>query len=397
MMKTYIDTNDCSKCCGCSACVDACATGAITMEQGHDKALYPVIDQSKCVDCGRCRAVCPITNNAFGNELNEKKAYAAYLQDREQRNKSASGGAFVAVVEALKSRHPDLLVAGAVWQTPSKVIHKLVSADEIEQLRKSKYVQSDARGIYKSVKSALASDRAVLFSGTPCQVAALKAYLGKDYEKLYTVDIICHGVPGEAVLKKYLDELSEKKKSKIKEVCFRYKKKDIYGEIHSDYFNITFKNGKTQCKNKKSDSYLRGFHRGLFYRESCYFCPFANSRRNSDITLGDYWGIQNLYPDVIDYTGVSSILINTEKGNSIFNFENSMKVIETDVDFLINHNAQLRAPTNSHGKRKFFFEEFDNAAFDLLIDKSVGKKSPIKNLIKALIPGKLKRSIRRKV
>ncbi len=396
MIESYIDLKDNLKCCGCVACVDACPLGAISMQLGSDGAVYPLVDTNKCVSCGKCHKVCPMSAISNKEKLFEPKAYVAYLTDKEKRNQSASGGAFWGLVEGLKKQYPDIIIVGAVWETPTTVSHKLCRGDETAALKKSKYVQSDASGIYRQVKESLNSGETVLFSGTPCQIAALKNFLGKDYNKLYTVDIICHGVPGKGILESYLAEIEKKYASKVKNVCFRYKKKNIYGEIHSDYLRIELENGKVLCGNKKTDSYLRGFHRGLFYRESCYSCPYANPSRNGDITLGDYWSIQKLFPELIDYTGVSSVLINTEKGQNLFECCEGLEVKETKVEFLLNHNSQLMHPSKLHSKRTVFFDKLENNTFSFAIAETVGKPQYLKNFISGLVPRRLRKLLSRR-
>lgn len=391
MAKGYFDTQQESLCCGCGACVDVCRKNAIHMEQGYDKAMYPRIDSDKCVSCGLCRKVCPITSPFQGSEKFQSKAYALVQNEEASRMQSASGGAFDLIAVALAEAYPDLLIAGAAWESATEVRHKLLPADERMAFKKSKYLQSDCTGIYREIKSALEQEKTVLFTGTPCQVAALKNYVGGKHEKLFAVDLVCHGVPGAEIFRNYAAEQERKQNSPVVSAGFREKRKDIYGEVHSDYIKLTLANGKILMRNKKTDAYLRGFHRGLFYRESCYSCPYAAPDRVSDITIGDYWHIQSLFPEKIDYTGVSAVLINTPVGEKVFSGCSNAWIAETEPDFLIKHNGCLRAPTQMPSGRKAFFENIDRTAFSILIDEYAGKAKNLENRIAGMIPGKMKR------
>jgi coenzyme F420-reducing hydrogenase beta subunit len=324
----------------------------------------------------------------------EKKAFALMVEPEELREKSASGGAFETISTTLHREHADLMIAGAVWGEDLKVYHKLVTYDERNALKKSKYVQSNCKGIYKEVKKKLDDGIHVLFTGTPCQLAALKKYLGRDYDNLFLVDLICHGVPGESILDKYLKELSNKKNTKAVKVTFRHKKKDLYGEIHSKFICVEFDNGDIIEEEAKINPYLRGFHAGLFYRESCYECKFANNNRLGDITIGDYWRIQELNPDYVDYSGVSCMLINSEKGSNLLDKMGDCKQFETEVEALYRRNGQMISPSKKHPSRDLFYLKKDHESFDKVIDSCVKKESRYKLVVSYLLPGRLKRSVK---
>jgi len=395
MLKTYLDTGAVNQCCGCGVCADACPCTAISLTDGKDKSKYPTIDLKACVNCGRCRIVCPISSLPVCSDAIRQKAYVAVLEEETQRNKSASGGAFEGIVASLELVYSDLLVVGAVLSDDLSAVHDLRSAKRREAFKKSKYIQSNCVGIYKKVKTSLQNGKAVLFSGTPCHVAGVKRYLGKDYENLYTVDIVCHGVPGAGIFKHYINEIEERYHCKVLSAEFRHKKKDFYGEIHSNFLKLELSSGKTIYRNNKTDEYLRGFHSALFYRESCYSCPFAKPERYGDITLGDYWNIQKIMPELVDYTGVSCVLVNTVKGEEMLCNANSLLMKETEVDFLLKHNGQLSAPSHCHKNRERFFAEFDKKSFGRLINENVGRAKYFKNAVSRLLPGKLKRKMKK--
>lgn len=393
--KTYLDTNNTSDCCGCGACAEVCPCGAISFVEGKDKAVYPRIDSLKCINCGKCRQVCAFQDYPIEKDAKNKKAYVAILKNEEDRLKSASGGAFVGIVEALKKKHTNLFVAGAVWQDDLSVKHEVSTANDVDRFRKSKYIQSNTEGIFSKIKEKLNAGNAVLFSGTPCQVAELKYYLKRDYENLYTIDLVCHGVPGNSIFKKYISYLEKKYNKKVKEAGFRHKKKDFYGEVHSDFTKIVLDDGKTIIGNNKTDNYLRGFRLGLYYRDSCYSCPYANPNRISDITIGDYWNIQKKYSEIVDYTGVSCLVINTQKGQKIFDNLDELEIKETTMDYLLQSNSQLIRPSKVHKNRNYFFGEYETKDFDELINSSIGKPKKMKNRISKLLPGKVKRKVKR--
>jgi len=393
MTKTYLDSEEHNLCCGCGACMAICPQKAIHMRQGYDKAFYPVIDDNLCVNCNACRRVCPFINR-FASDDFERKAYAAVIENKDLHLQSASGGAFEGIADALTRISKDCFVVGAEWTKNLRVCHSVKAAGERNAFKKSKYLQSDCSGIYNEVKQRLISNNTVLFTGTPCQVAALKSFLGKDYPNLYTIDLVCHGIAGEGVFAKYIRDIECRVGQKVVSVEFRKKKKDIYGEIHSRNIMLSFEDGRTQIISSDVDSYLRGYHKGLFYRESCYSCPFANSKRNSDITIGDYWHIQKLYSDMVDYTGVSCVLVNTKKGKELIDKTDGLNLRQTSVDFLLKHNNQLREPCKIPGNRSYFFKYIDIIQFDVLIGQLMGKPKYIKRMVSALLPGKVKRFLR---
>lgn len=396
MTYTFIDNKDISMCCGCSACADVCVVSAIDFEYGIDGARYPHVDMAKCVSCGMCRNVCPIKEKpAIPEPEFKKKAFALVIEPEQQHLKSASGGAFEAIATALHGEYADLMIAGAAWGDDLRVCHKLVSYDDRDIFKKSKYIQSDCKGIYKEVKQKLNEGVHVLFTGTPCQLAALRNYLRKDYDNLFLVDLICHGAPGELIFEKYIQELNSKRNARAIRATFRYKEKDLYGEVHSKYLRIEFDNGKVLKEQAKINPYLRGFHSGLFYRESCYSCKYANTGRLGDITIGDYWRIQELNPKYVDYTGVSCMLVNTKKGLSLLDKMADCKLFETDVEALCKRNGQMVSPSKKHPSRNFFISEMDSESFEGLMDRCVKKESGYKLVLSAILPGKLKRSVKR--
>ena len=396
MNETFLDNIDYSLCCGCSACADSCPVGAISFSYGKDGAKYPAINKDVCIGCGKCRRVCPVVNKPETADPEfEKKAFALAIEPKKRRLESASGGAFEAIATVLHRQYADLMIAGAAWGDYLRVYHKLVSYDDSAVLKKSKYVQSNCEGIYVRVKEKLDEGLHVLFTGTPCQLAALKKFLNKEYDNLFLVDIICHGVPGENIFKKYLDELSVRKGTKAITAGFRQKKKDFYGEVHSKYIRVGFENGTEILEEAAVNPYLRGFHAGLFYRESCYSCRFANKNRYGDITIGDYWRIQELDKKLVDYSGVSCLLINSEKGYELLDKIDGCRLVATDVAALYKRNGQLLNPSKRNPKNEYFLSHFEEESFEKIMDNCVKREKRFKRILSGIIPGGLKRGLKR--
>lgn len=229
--------------------------------------------------------------------------------------------------------------------------------EECEKFRGSKYVQSKIGETYKKAKQYLDEGRIVLFSGTQCQIKGLNLFLRKKYDNLISVDIVCHGVPSPFIFKNYKDNLKKKYKSEIKNIRFRDKNK---GWKRYSY-TTEFKNGEKYSKLSSRDIYMVGFLKDLYLRPSCYSCEAKNFNNNSDITLADYWGIQDKHPDFDDDKGVSLVLVNSDKGQYVFNkINNYIDIINTDLEYSISHNPSIITPTKYNEKRDMFFKDLNN-------------------------------------
>lgn len=349
-----------SKCTGCALCMNICPFNAIEMKPDEEGFLRPFIND-KCTHCGLCAKKCP----ALSKQLNLNKEYKCFaVWGKEKfRNQGSSGGVFPILAEYVASNGG--IVYGASFdETYQKVVlTKITKPKELNKLYKSKYVQSEVGLIYQDVKHNLDNGKFVLFSGCPCQVDALKSYLGKDYENLLTIDILCHGTPSPLAYKKFLEEVSNNDLKNISSVDFRDKK---YGwgklikitnkdnSIHYDYYNEPF---------------LRTFTSGLINRPSCYQCPYSNQKRSADITLGDFWGISEIEPEFNDNQGTSLVLINTKKGENLFNLNKKLydKVKEIDIKTMLelsNRKNGALSPRNYINKmHKCFFKHLKTNSF----------------------------------
>ena len=373
-----------NKCCGCYACFNLCPKNAISMEEDELGFKYPVIDQKKCINCGMCKNICPSVNKK--TEIKKKiNAFAAYNINLDERLSSSSGGMFILIAKEIIKREG--IVFGASFDKDFNVRHAYVENEkELEQFLGSKYVQSSIGNTYRKVKEFLDKDRYVLFSGTPCQIEGLKSYLKKDYKKLYTQDIICHGVPAPQVWRKYLEYQRNNNKEKIRNVSFR--NKDHGWALYRT--KILF-DTRTYSESFNDDIYMRLFLKNLCLRESCYNCDFKKKYRISDITLADYWGISNVHNNMNDDKGTSLIIVNTEKGNELFQLiEDNIIYVETDLDVAIKYNSAMIKSANKNDSRNELITDFNR----MDICELANKYAPRPKLYKRII-NKIKRIIKK--
>ena len=299
-------------CCGCSACVSACPKGCISMDRDGEGFFYPRVDEEKCVSCGLCEKVCPVLHSPAAPE-GEPKAYAAFGSP-EDRKGSSSGGIFVGLARQVLEQG-GLVFGAAMGENQEYAEHVGIdSLAELPKLQGSKYLQSRVGACFRQAKQALDAGRAVLFTGTPCQIEGLKNFLGRDYENLLTADVICHGVPSEKLWQKYLEYQQRRCGSRVVNVRFRDKRQGW----KSFSMVLTFENGRQYAKKLYFDLFLQLFLQDLCLRPSCYACPSRKKHRVSDITLGDFWGCDRVCPEMDDDTGLSLVLVHSEKGQRAF-------------------------------------------------------------------------------
>lgn len=339
------------KCTGCSACYNICKHEAINMLPDELGFVHPVIDIDKCVDCGLCRKNCPV--NHLQPLLYPQECYAASLMSDNELKQCASGGAATAFARCIIRKGG--IVYGCSGEDVFNIQHiRIQSLTEIEKLMGSKYVQSKIGYIYQLVLDDLKKERLVLFIGTPCQIAGLKAFLHKDYECLLTVDLVCHGVPSQKMLNENIAYYISEKDGKNIKIAFRRKafEQESLTKFNSQRieFGWFLRNQPYSCISKKffKDSYMFGFLQCLTFRESCYTCRYATSARVSDITIADFWGLGD-DAGFEKGKGVSVCLVNTERGKQFFSaVESSMKVVQREVVEAIMGNGQLQYPSKKH-------------------------------------------------
>lgn len=341
-------------CTGCSACRDACPKQCITMQTDSLDAVYPVIDETKCIDCGICEKTCP--NNRTMEFRHPQKVIAAWSKDDEVRRTSASGGI---ACELYKHWIKNGGVAtGVVYDRDEGCHFVLIEKEEdIKPVQNSKYTFSDTYGIYKVVKEKLNVGIPVLFIGVPCQVAGLYGYLKKDYDSLTTVDIICHGMPPAAYLQQHVETIEKRKNERTMRASFRDPKYYTYT------FTFTLKNASgKEFYNKKvltSDNFQLGYHRALIYRDNCYHCRYARKERIADLTIGDFSGLGRYAPFNQDKHNVSCILQNTSKGESLLvSLDDKIYMEERPEREAFDVEKQLKAPSIKHNGRNAFESEY---------------------------------------
>lgn len=357
-----INIEDKSKCCGCYACFNICPKQAIEMKEDEKGFKYPTIHKEKCINCGLCEKVCPIINKT--KTENMPKAYACYNKNEKIRLESSSGGIFTLIAEYILDNNG--IIYGAAFNDNWDVEHiRIDNKDDLSKLRTSKYVQSNINNTYKLAKKDLDDGRKVLFTGTPCQVNGLYSFLNKEYSNLYTQDIICHGVPSPKVWKKYLD--FRKKKDSASPMRINFRQKDEGWNLYAlllQYNNNAYKT------NHNDDLFMQAFLRDACLRDSCYDCSFKEKNRKTDITLADFWGINNVVPEINDDKGTSLVIVNTEKGQDLINnIKDNMVYKEVDFEQSIQYNKAMYQSATKPQLREEFFDNLDKLEFDELVEK----------------------------
>lgn len=389
-------------CCGCGACINTCPKQAIIMEEDEFGFLYPMINEELCIECGACKKVCAYQNTYFGRI--PIKTFVAVNKNKRQLLASASGGVFAAV--ATKIIKSGGVVFGAVldFDNGHAVPHH-ISIDNLADLYKlqgSKYVQSSMGGSYKEVQNFLKQDRQVLFSGTPCQISGLLGFLKKDYENLITIDLICHGVPNARFFDDYIQ--IEKDKRKVNQVigyAFRDKRK---GWGMNGRLDLRNKNGRVRSVYvpARLNSYNTLFLDGYTYRENCYSCKFACTKRIGDLTIGDYWGIENAHPELMgkygydEHDGISCILANTEKGVQLCGeLDEVIRMDQSILEKVTARNGQLTRPAKKVPDREKVLELYQQNGYIAVED--FFKKKFRKQIIIHRIYNTIPRAIRLKL
>ena len=356
----YLITNKKAECSGCSACENIFPQKAIQMIEDEEGFRYPKINKQKCIKCRLCEKICPnIKRNLENNII---KVYGAKHRNEKEQYTSRSGGVFI----ALSNYILDLggIIYGAKLNSDFSVtMERADSKEERDKFKGSKYVQADMNNVIKAVQDDLKIGRKVLFSGTPCQIAGVISCTSEKLRKnLYTCDIVCHGVPTKLVFYDYLKFIQRKYKKRIKEFNFRDKKFGWQSHIET----ITFEDDSSISKK---------YFRNLFYghniiRPSCFKCNYANIHRPADITIGDFWGIDQIAPEFLDTKGVSLVIINNEKGRVLFeSIKSQLNIIECSIEDCIKHTYTLNQPTPKPITREEFWKDYKSKDFEKIIEK----------------------------
>lgn len=387
----YINKN---LCCGCNACVNACPQKAINLIEDNGGFKYPEIDESKCVNCKICEKICAYKKQIKKQEI--KAVYAGITKDSELLKKSSSGGVFAEI--AKEFLNSEGIVYGCAFEKEDKeLVPKHIRIDSVESLHKiqgSKYVNSFMGNCYEQIKNDLIKGKKVLFSGTPCQVDALKSYLkNTNTTDLYTVDIICHGTPDFGFFNEYIKQLEEKIKGKIIDIKFRDKTELNNSTSKNMYVGkITYLDKNNKIKYKvflpSISSYYNMFLNAEIFRENCYTCKYTCKDRVGDITLGDYWGIEKVHPELVEMKsevlslGVSAVIVNSSKGEDILKTipKEKLFLYESSFDKVSYENEQLKRPCKKSLEREKIMNLFEKDGYKAVekyfFDK-MGKKKYI--------------------
>lgn len=371
-MEQIIDNESC---CGCNACGDICAHAAISFKMDIEGFWYPEIDQAKCVDCGQCVNVCPVVNveRLKHNDFEESLCYAAEHKNLEVVFDSTSGGLFSALADIMYRDKG--FVGGAVFNDDFSV-KQYISNDknDLPLLRSSKYLQSNLEGFYIKVKTLLRDGEKVLVCGSPCQMAALRSFLRKDYDNLIIADYICRGINSPKVWRKYLDSFEERYGFPV--VYCKAKSKE-YGWRNLTQ-KVTLSNGKSYYETKEVSSFTKGYlQTGVYCRPSCYQCQFKGYPRMADITLADFWGIEHVNASMEKNLGTSLVMINSNKGKDYFErVKSRINYVEVPFKSIESGNPSLNLPLKQPiVDRRLFFEDLDKMTFLQIAEKYINTPS----------------------
>lgn len=374
-------------CCGCNACGDVCARGAITFETDIEGFWYPKVNKQKCTDCHLCEKVCPILNvkELKHNDFEKPECFAAIHKNNEVRFDSTSGGLFSALAE--KMYRDKGYVGGAVFDDKFNIVHYISNdKEDLKKLRSSKYAQSDLTGFYIQVRDLLRRGEKVLVCGSPCQMVALRAFLHRDYDNLLIVDYVCRGINSPKIGKKFLDSLEEHFGTKV--VWQKAKNKELGWRTMTAKF--VFEDGRTHYIPASVNPMTKGYLRtNVFSRPSCYDCKFKGLPRIADISLADYWGIEKVDKSLDDDIGTSLVLINSQKGKDYYNLiQQKIRSIPLPFETCLAGNPMLMnslpAPLVD---RDTFYADLDKMTFTEITNKyfSIGSKLSFKGRIKKWI------------
>lgn len=381
-----------NNCTGCGACKQICPKKAIEMNYSNGPFLEPKINLDLCVNCGLCEKICPI--NIDYNTKNIINVYAGVNKDKEKIIKSTSGGAFYSIAKYILNMNG--VVYGCAYSKHLQAKHvRIDGLEKLEKLQGSKYVQSDIGNSYLNVKKDLELQKVVLFSGTPCQIAGLYGFLGKEYEKLITIDIICHGVSSQLFFDKYIKWYENK--HNIDLINYDFRSKENTGWSLSGIVT-GLRNGRITKKKIYyfSEFYYFYFLKGVIYRSSCYSCKYANSNRIGDITLGDCWGIELMKTNINTRNGCSLIIINSNKGKELLN-GSDLELMELPFESIVYYNRQLMEPSIKPSNRNKIIKRFislDGADLDNAFKKEE-KKTIIIGRAKYFVSPSIRRMLSR--
>ena len=382
-------------CCGCAACSAICPKHAIHMEEGSLGHLFPKIEESLCVQCGLCEKVCPMQQQTPMRSF-QQKAFVAYSKDARVRFNGSSGGMFETF--ARKFQTEGYVVYGAAFDAALQL--KCTAArteSELLPLTKSKYLQADISKQFPIIQEQLKTGEKVFITATPCYITALKSFLGKEYENLITVDFFCHGVPSQKFFNECLAyDAQEKYNGEITNYAFRAKKKN---GATPHYCSISYRrNGKNSQKTGLyfDSTFYAFFQKYICLRESCYDCQFAGQERFSDITIGDFHDVDNYVSGINRFDGVSTVIINTEKGNALFqDCLDTLHVKEIELQKLISDKVCFAGGTQRPSNRDLFVKDYNSLTIKQLANKYVAPRAYWKMRIYYALPSAVRKRLKK--
>lgn len=357
------------ECTGCMACYNSCPNDSIKMKMDFDGCSFPYINKKTCIRCGKCRRVCPVLQKEEKQQPEQALVtYVGYCTDEKLRRTSSSGAVFPLAAKWCISKGG--VVFGAQYDG-TRVIHsRAETMEEVRLFKGSKYVQSDIGITYRQAKEALEREKYVLYTGLPCQIEGLKAYLEKEYERLYTIDLICHGIGAPGIWEKYIKVFHRGKK--INHIDF--KNKDV--GWNKEQLVIQYANGREYRRFPLDDYYDYGFNKNIFLRSACYDCKFKGFNRKSDLTIGDAWGVERYAPRFRDDKGCSLVFVHSEKGKEIFKeISKGMKYEAVEGKKAVTYNQRMISSVPKTPKRKEFYENLKKYSFRLSMMLTKGEKN----------------------
>lgn len=358
-MGNFFKTNNLVDCCGCSACERICPHHCIRFKSNDEGFLYPIKDLDVCVECGLCERVCPLSEGYSFESFSTPDVYAAY--DNHNREGSTSGGVFFTLAEYIIKEKKGW-VFGAAFNDTFLLEHRGVNnMEDLESLRGSKYLQSSMGENFTTIKKLLNDGQAVLFAGTPCQIAGLRSFLRRKYDGLLLVDVVCHGVPSQSLFNKHVEYLNHKHKAKL--VNYQFRNNDGWGYCETALFTQPRKMRK--LPSFELSPYLYSFMHAMTFRESCYDCKFAKVPRQGDISLADFWGVRHFFPNLDVSKGVSLVLLNSETGRCYFNeIKHKLITEQSNLHDASRFNNNLINKTPRPGIRDYIYKEIGKYGYE---------------------------------
>ena len=375
-------------CTGCGVCASVCPVSCISMTETGEGFFYPSVDGDKCVSCGLCETKCHLNH---GERWEEGKAYAVISHHREELQRSSSGGVFS--VLARKILHDGGVVVGCALADGTYARHVIIrDSDELYRLQGSKYVESDLLPVLGELSAEAKSGRTILFSGTGCQIGAVRSWLGQSDNIIY-VEILCHGVPSRSLFQKHNRWIEQIHHDRLTDTRFRCKEGASWNMSYR--FAYTFDSGKTVVVLAYQDAYYMNFIKGTLMRRSCYRCAYAGKTRVGDITVGDYWGVEEHHPELDAQGGVSAVLINSPKGESLFHdCLTELTVIPTNIEYIQERVHALEAPLSMPAKREMIYTQINEIGYEAWQKRYRRSKlcltEGLKYAFKTVVPNKLR-------